>query len=223
MVTCSPAECMSRKNYSGRGYVVALNITAKAGSKFIDLQCWAAKHMLTVVEPLINKSQFVFSFDDALSTKLTSLGDVFAFEDWHELMKPNTLAPIVKRGQFIQELLHFDKNLILVQFNSNQSSELRCNYQWANFQHHCSQDVIDHLRLVRTVCMNASLASIEEFDRAIFGELSHEDSLVIFDEWTVPSLGDSGSDARRPKRIEFCGPVRSKNREQLIKFDVGVS
>ncbi len=187
--------------------MVAMNILITPGSRFIDLQCWATRHNLFVVEPLINKSQFTFTFEDSVSKELTPLGDVFALDHWQEIMKPNNLAPIAKREEFLQEISHFDKNLILIEITS--SDVRRCNYHWPQFQ-----DITEHLNLVGTVCVSADIDSIDSFDKVIFGKVSPADSVIVLSEWagTGPGgIGNGTEDVRLKNIVLHCGAVSTVN------------
>ncbi len=161
-------------NEAGRGYVIAMSLWEQltmGASNLIDLQCWAARHRLTVVEPLISKSQYVFTFNDSLAKNLLQFGDMYDREEWSRFSKHKHLLPMVTRGEFMQEISCFNKDVILVEIVFPEAS---CTLNWPEE---------NHLKIVRSVCVRMHYDRVEDFDRAIFGGLPPHNSIVIFRLW----------------------------------------
>ncbi len=175
------SDLQVNENCSGRGYVIAMNLWEQltmGASNLIDLQCWAARHRLTVVEPLINRSQYVFTFNDSLTKNLLQFGDMYDREEWSRFSKHKHLLPMVARGEFMQEISRFNKDVILVEIVSR---ETPCTFKWPEGSGDIEQ--IHHLKILRSVCVQLHYDRVEDFDRAIFGGLLPHNSLVIFSEW----------------------------------------
>lgn len=169
--------------WSGRGYVIGLGFWEQlimAARNLIHLQCWAAQHGLSVVEPLVNSSYFVFTFNETWAKGQMELGRIIDLQEWR---KQKHIAPLVSREQFMKEVAVFSKNVILVRmYYSERDGPMACSCNWSRELDGIAS--LGHrLRVVRTVCIDGKQSSLADFDRNIFGEVPTRDSLVIFSEW----------------------------------------
>ena len=174
--------CLENGNFSGRGYVVAMNTHGQlvtGTSNLLDLQCWAARHNLIVVEPFLNHRHFLFTFINPYPVTFKQLGDVFDRECWQEYSKAKKLSLTVTRDEFIREVSHYDKNVILVQMNT--SDKEPCIFHWQ--KELGSVEHFDHLRIARSVCVSRNQQSVNGFDRIVFGDTLPKNTLVVFSDW----------------------------------------
>ncbi len=185
-------EKVSPQHY--RGYVVAIKIWEQmimSLHNLADLQCWAARHKLSVVEHFFKHSRLSFTFEDKPSsnTTLLRMGDMFDMEAWSQYSKDTNIPPLVKPEAFSVALSQVNTtwNIILVQVVYKGSSAM-CRFTWTK-----GQQMVAGLsggRVVRRVCINAPKHRyVTYMDRAIFRNSDAKNTIVIFSEWRGIGVG----------------------------------
>ena len=187
-------------NVSGRSYAVSMNYWEQltmASSNLMDLQCWAARHKMVVVEPSLKpKASYLgFSFND---TSEFTLSDIYDMDKWRENSLVHNMAPLVSKDEFMQEITAFDKNVVLVQLKYGRegkgNSDDECNFDWedVNKPNLNGLDRFPRLKVVRRICIKNKFRPLQEFDRLIFSNLNPQevDIILLISEWR----GVGGSD-----------------------------
>ena len=174
-------------NSSDHGYVVGMYYWEQltmASSSLLDLQCWAARHKLVVVQPSLEliASYLKFTFDESLQKQMLELSDIYNMTEWNSYSKRNNLAPLVSRDEFLREIPHLEKEVILVEIHyEDHSGGHECTFNWK-----IESQVLKglrHLQVSRKVCLKNNIVDVNKFDHLIFGELRPENVVVFIREW----------------------------------------
>ena len=166
------------------GYVIAVKVweqMTRATGNLLDLQCWAARHHNSVVEPYFKDSRLLFTFDKSRSTSLLKLEDMFDMDDWRRYSKSNGLAPLLNEEEFFRAVGQKGQmwNVILVQMNY-ESKSTTCKFTWQEGARMVG--TLKNMKVVRKVCIGAKKGtSVSAFDNHIFGSLRN--TIVVFSEW----------------------------------------
>ena len=172
---------------SSPGYVVSLHFWEQltmATQNLIDLQCWAAKHKLVVVQPLISETYTRFTFSDALSSSWLRMDDLYNMSDWKQFSARNGLAPLVDRDQFLELATEQEMKVILVHFNYKKLNE--CTFDWPDGFDKAVQFALEHWHVVRNVCIIKPRipTSVENLNRQIYGSFyPPRNVIVVFNMW----------------------------------------
>ena len=184
---------------SGRSYIVGMwqweQLMASAFNS-IQLQCWIKTlektsyidpqiTSLSAVEPMVTHERSILGFDFS-NRSLPLASDVFDMESWYTQWPANgpPLAPLTTRADFIQEIKHFHKELILAQINYDPAKGYECEFDWEidflmqNLEHY------PLLKVVRKVCiygLNNFLA--KKFNELIFGDMKLKNTVVLISRW----------------------------------------
>ena len=183
---------------SYRSYVVAFSLWEQllgATQSFAQLQCWAKnlgkKSSVSVVEPYLKINRSNLGFSIAQSSTLfsnISLSSVYDMDTWDTLW-PNdggSLAPIVSKDTFLNEVTRFEKNVTLIQFKYLNTNKKVCDFSW-NIG--TLMEDLEHYRLTvtRKVCINLlKLIKSDDFKNLIIGDVgdhSVQNTVFIFKEW----------------------------------------
>ncbi len=191
------------------GYVVSLSLWEQltmAARNLIQLQCWAGRLTLNVVEPSLNSTYFMFTFNQTRQNQLMRLDRLFDMEAWKRQSQEDGIAPLVPREEFERELSVYDKNVILVQmsYSLQDGPSNLCSFNWSR---EISPGLLRYrMHVVRSVCVDGNQKTLADFDHIIFGNIPRENSVVIFNEWRAfgpdrlvpkPSCAKAGSYACR--------------------------
>ena len=172
---------------SEHGYVVGMfywEQLTMATNSFLDLQCWAARHKLVVVQPSLEviASYLKFTFDESLQKPMLQLSDIYNMTEWNSYSKHQNLAPLVSRDEFLKELPHFEKEVILVEIHyEDRSGGHECNFSWKIELQALKR--LKHLQVSRKVCLKNNIVDVNKFDQLIFGELQPVNTVVFIREW----------------------------------------
>ena len=180
---------------SNQSYVVVLDLWEQllAGStSFIQLLCWAeflhGAYPVSVVEPSTglhsNSSRWGFSFGN-FSNDLPKLSDVFDMRSWYGQWHTSwgTLSPITLQNKFLWEIKHFEMNVILVQFQYEQSSQKSCDFTWNNHIFMDTLKLYPLLKISRKVCINVNPIKSSELRDFILGDSEARNTVIIVMEW----------------------------------------
>ena len=185
---------------SARGYVIAMNFweqMTKATSNLLDLQCWAARHHNSVVEPYSVDSLLFFTFDKSRAASLMKLEDMFDMDDWRRYSKSNGLAPLVNQEEFFRAVALKGQtwNVILVQMQYY-GSKSTCKFTWQEGVRMVG--TLKNMKVARKVCIGAKKETyVSVFDRDVYGKLSTDNTIVVFNEWR--GIGGIGTERLRVK------------------------
>ena len=98
-----------------RGYIVALKIYEQqtmATGNLMQLQCFASKLNLRVVEPLMRESTLTTPLDHSKHTDMLQLEDIYDMQAWRQHAEKEGFMPLAKWEEFIR---HTTQNAVLVQ------------------------------------------------------------------------------------------------------------
>ena len=202
-LTANNCQVGKVSNSSSRGYAIALHFWEQAihaTHNLLALQCWAARHDLRVVAPVVRSSSVLrdssgprggewslsFFFNRVHPSLGMELENFFDMDDWTMFAREKGLAPLVSREEFLRDVSLHKKNVILVQLHyqlhSCKAGPCRCNWYEPDLN---GMRQIENLKVVRQVCINNlnGIMSVENFDKKIYGDLCPHDSVVIFDDW----------------------------------------
>ena len=193
------------------------------GSKnILQLQCWAHTlgGNLNVVEHSVkvNKSRLGFSF--ANSSRHFSdirLSDLFDMSTWHTMWqgRASGLAPIVSRTNFLSEIRLYQKNVILVQIQYLKPGSA-CTFSWDTITLMRELEDYQYLRVKRRACINLERQLSEtDFKRQVFGDISTENTVVIFREWR--GIGSGRSYFRLPSCSQEAKYNGFRHSKQVLK------
>ena len=184
---------------SGRSYVVAIYLWEQmmaASYNSLQMQCWAmtlrTNPPIRTVEPQakLNRSILGFSFiDDTLPV----VSDIFNMDSWytqwHKRGPP--LAPMTTRTDFLDEIRHFQKQVILVQTNFKRRKDgFECSFTWNITSLMKELEQYPLLKVVRKVCIySANAIPVATFNELVFGEVGNKNIVVILKEWRGILLG----------------------------------
>ena len=204
--TTEPVLPKMRAPLSGRGYVVALKIWEQllGGSRnLMQLQCWAGTlgSDVSVVEPflLTNRSELGLSLaSDSTAVSKLGLGILFDMSTWaQQWAGTGLLAPLVSREDLVSEVSQFEKLVILVEVKYlSLRQDAQCDFTWS---WSVMEDLKEYqnLNVARNVCINLQRKiSSNQFRSLVFGDLTPQNSLVIFKEWR--GLGPRRVDIQLP-------------------------
>ena len=184
---------------SGRSYIVGMwqweQLMASAFNS-IQLQCWIKTlektsyidpkiTSLSAVEPMVTHERSILGFDFS-NRSLPLASDVFDMESWYTQWPANgpPLAPLTTRADFIQEIKHFHKEVILAQIKYDPSKKYECKFDWDIKS--MMQDLNQYplLKVVRKVCIYA-LKPIpsDEFNKLLFGDMKLKNTVVLISRW----------------------------------------
>jgi len=172
---------------SKHGYVVGMfywEQLTMASSNLLDLQCWAAKHKLVVVQPSLEviASYLKFTFDESLQKQMLHLSDIYNMTEWNLYSKRHNLAPLVSREVFLREIVHLEKEVILVEIHyEDVRGDHECTFNWKIESEVLKQS--NHLHVRRKVCLRNNIVDIKKFNHLVFGELLPENVIVFIREW----------------------------------------
>ena len=184
------ADAITRRpiNYSSEyGYVIGMYYWEQltmASNSLLDLQCWAATHKLVVVQPALEviASYLKFTLDESLQKQMLHLSDIYNMTEWNLYSKRHNLAPLVSRDEFLRELVHLEKEVILVEIHyEDVRGDHECTFNWK-----IESEVLkrsNHLHVSRKVCLRNNIVDIKKFNHLIFGELLPENVIVFIREW----------------------------------------
>lgn len=179
-----------RKNVSGRGFVVALSLwdqTTQATANLIQLQCWAQRHNLIVVEPFLNNSYLSATFNQTLAKNMRELHNIFNMDAWANASLQMGLPALVSMERLWLEGMYYEKDVILVQIYypryTQEPGVVKCDYNWERGLEGMGR--LKLLKVVRSVCVRGNVpgASAKYLDNAIFAGRSSRDVVVIINEW----------------------------------------
>ena len=175
----------STKPRSGRGYVMAMHFWEQqtAGTaNMLQLQCWAARHNLIFVEPLVRDGYIIGTFNETKAAKLLGMSDLYDLDAWQRFAIQSGMAPVVKREEFLHELYQFEKDVILIQLESD--GPKGCLFAKLKMQGwEAFQQQNQHLKVVRNECLSHSSRTSATLDNLILGNVSPKDALVIIEMW----------------------------------------
>ena len=211
--------------FSGRSYVLGVSYWEQllGGSRnIIQLQCWVHTlgGNLNVVEPSLQVNKSVFGFSFANSSRYFTdvrLSDVFDMSTWHRLWQGSAsdLAPMVSRTNFLSEIRLYQKNVILVEIKYLKPGST-CTFSWNTSTLMREFEDYQYLRVKRRACINLQTQlSVTDFKCQVFGDLSTENTIVIFREWR--GIGPGRSHFRLPscaQGVKYYGIRQSK---QVLK------
>ena len=162
-----------------------------ASKNLFHMQCWASTlgSSVSVVQPflLTNRSELGLSLASN-STAVSKLGlsALYNMTTWaQQSTEAGLVAPLVSREDLESEISQFEKWVILVEVKYlSLSQHPKCNFTWD------VKDVMEDLKeyqnlsVARNVCINLQREiSPTMFRSLVFGDLSPQNSLVIFKEW----------------------------------------
>ena len=186
-----------------RGYILAEDYWEQqtaASRSLQDLQCWAAKLGLSVVEPFIHKSQLkssIFGPHPKKGEQVIKFGDLFSLEVWNRYSVEQKHAVLVPWEDFIQvapknvivaNFLYKDKNNQQLPKQDPSSSErykTGCPTAWPNAGMY-SQLKTNHFTVIRKVCFNflyRDRLTAVKFINHLYGDYSPDNVTVIFHQW----------------------------------------
>ena len=179
---------------SDRGYVLALRIWEQllAGSRnLLQMQCWANTLGLgvSVIQPslLSDRSRLGLSLArDSTAVSKLGLSALFNMSTWaQQWTETGLLAPLVSRNDLLSEISQFKKSVILVEVKYlSLNQDAKCDFTWNVNGVMKNLNQYWNLNVARNVCINfQERISQNLFRSLIFGDLSPQNSLVIFKEW----------------------------------------
>lgn len=188
------------------GYMLALKIYEQqtmATHNFLQLQCFASKLNLSVVQPVMKESCFSTPLDPLQRMHMLQLEDVYDMKGWREYAESKGYAPLVKWEEFIENA---PRNVVLVQMKYptvNHVRQIRDSgkpfphplSEKRDYERGCGYKILDkafaalkrkNFNVIRRVCFNflsGDLIPLQVYQRDILGEHNHTKVTVIIDEW----------------------------------------
>ena len=189
----SSHQWRNRSLLPGRSYVLALDLWEQlmcSAFNSIQLQCWIMSlnttSSISVVEPQVTKGRSILGFSFTDDT-LPIVSDVFDMDTWYTQWPERgpQLAPFITRADFIAEIKHFPKKVILVHQNFN--NEGRNNTYECKFTGNIGSlmrvfEQYPLLKVVRKVCILNGIPATE-FNKLVFGDVSIPNTVVVFRSW----------------------------------------
>ena len=189
-----------------RGYVLAVDYWEQqtSGSRNLQsLQCWAAQYNLSVVEPIISRSQLKTPLNNHVYKSRLWFRDFYDIEKWNRLSSGLKHSTLVGWEDFLTSA---PRNVILVSFKHAFSKNIKQNLEQLSRSDHphklpservregcpTNWDTIKqflhtyHFKVAREVCFNFGYGdglSGEEFRSHLYGSLSPSSSTVVFSQW----------------------------------------
>ena len=192
---------------TGSGYLIAtLSIyeqqTMATGS-IVQLQCFASKLNLSVVQPLMKNSFFSTPLNWSEHADMLQMEDIYNMKEWREHTGGKGYAPLVRWEEFID---HAPRDVILVQMKHLTLDQIYYRRKRGNkFPRPVSEDKeyetgCDHrgvsaafeilkqkkFRVIKKVCFNFEKGDnipMDTYLRDLYGGANHSRVTVIMDEW----------------------------------------
>ena len=207
-VTNVPRTPRTHKRRQFSGYLLILKIYEQqtmATGNLLQLQCFASKLNLSVVQPFMKDSCFATPLDEAKQRHMLQLDDVYDMTEWSKYAEGEGYAPLVKWEEFTK---HAPSNVILVQMRYPSLKEVKeLRGSGAIFPHPlsegnngykegCSNKAAErtkkalakrNFRVVRRVCYNFKSGDdipLQMYQDDMSGAREgHHNVTVIIDEW----------------------------------------
>ena len=188
-----------------RGYVLAVDYWEQqtSGSRNLqNLQCWAAHHNLSVVEPAMVGSVLKTPLNDHPVSRGFWFRDLFDLATWNRLSSRSSHSELVSWDYFLNSA---PRDVILVSFKHAFPDEIKqnlkrfassqapplpserikqgCTTNWNSAKEFFSRN---HFHVVREVCFNFAYGdrlSNDQFKSYLYGHLSPASSTVVFRQW----------------------------------------
>lgn len=189
-----------------RGAVLAINYYEQltmASRNLFQLQCWAKKLNLNVVQPIAKDSFLRTPLDNKLQDSLLKFEDLYNLTEWKVLTDKYSLAPLLEWKTFLATA---PRSVILVTYNYPSVPVLKarqragepvlhppegnrftsgCDSKWPTASE--LKFLEEHnFKVVHRVCFNfyhGDELSLEMFNSHILGEYSSSDITIIMDMW----------------------------------------
>ena len=190
---------------TARGYVLAGDFWEQqtSGSRNLqNLQCWAGKLGISVVEPFMHNSVLKTSIHSQNGMRF---GDLFSLESWNRYSMKQQHAILVPWEDFLQGA---PKNVIVANLKYEYLPAVKKNRQLVKqdpskfpplsemYKTGCSKGWPDtrmykqlkmaKFKVVRNVCFNfeyGNKLTTDEFNHDLYGSYSPNDVIVIFRQW----------------------------------------
>lgn len=188
-----------------RGYVLAVDYWEQqtSGSRNLqNLQCWAAQHNLSVVEPAMVGSVLKTPLNDCPVSKGFWFRDLFDLATWNRLSSRSSHSELVAWDYFLSSA---PRDVILVSFKHAYPNEIKQSLKMLNSKQvpplpserikqgcttnwNSAKEFFDrnHFHVVREVCFNFDYGdrlSNDQFKSYLYGHLSPASSTVVFRQW----------------------------------------
>ena len=187
------------------GYILALKIYEQqtmATGNLLQLQCFASKLDLLVVQPFMKNSKLFTPLDESQHPTMLQLEEVYKMEGWSEHAKREGYAPLVRWEEFIKNA---PRNVILVQMKYPSINHVKRFHhsgmqfphalsEERNYKRGCGYSVIEkafnplrkrNFSVIRNVCYNflsGDEIPFEVYHNDLLGHNS-ENVTIIIDEW----------------------------------------
>ena len=201
-----PRAAPLKKSY--RGYVLAGDYWEQQSSacrNLQNLQCWAAKLDLYVVEPFMANSQLKTPFANMVGSKLL-FSDLFDLQSWNRASVKLGRKGLVEWENFVENA---PREVIYVHFKFSNWNDIRkvkkevllnpskyppkgerhkvgCDMSFP-FKPYETKFVADHnFTVVRSVCFNfeyGDFVSLKDFQMQLYGAYSPQEVTVYFRQW----------------------------------------
>ena len=188
---------------TGSGYLIALSIYEQqtmATGNIIQLQCFASKLNLSVVQPLMKNSFFSTPLNWSEHADMLQMEDVYNMKEWREHTGGKGYAPLVRWEEFID---HAPRDVILVQMKYHPLLRIvSLQKHGVEFPHPVSEDKrykhgcdyrnvtkafqvlkAKNFTVIEKLCYNyrtGDLVPLETYKREMYGGLN---LTVIVDDW----------------------------------------
>ena len=190
----------------GSGYIIALEIyeqqTMGTGNIF-QLQCFASKLNLSVVQPLMKNSFFYTPLNSTEHVGMIELEDLYNMQEWTNYTQSRGYAPLVRWEDFME---HAPRDVILVQMNYLALSRIKdIQKSGEKFPHPVSEskDYMQgcdfnktdkalealtgkNFRVVKKVCYNFTTGDIiplQAFQEDLSSDHNNSRATIIIDAW----------------------------------------
>lgn len=203
--TSHPAAS-SQKTGETSGYILALKIYEQqtmATGNLLQLQCFASKLNLSVVQPSMQGSCLSTPLDSLQHSHMLQLEDVYNMQEWRAHTRSKGYASLVRWEEFIE---HAPRDVILIQMKYpilSQIKDIRDSgkqfphpvSESKNYEKGCGYKIVNiafgilkkkGFRLIHNVCFNflsGDEIPFEVYRRDLLGGRDPTTVTVVIDEW----------------------------------------
>lgn len=202
----SASRAPAMRKWQFIGYLLTLKVYEQqtmATGNLMQLQCFASKLNVSVVQPFTKDSALTTPLDESQHQHMLRLEDVYNMEDWNQYAEREGYAPLVKWEEFIK---YAPRDVVLVQMKYPLLSQVKKFHSSGKafphplsesrlYQKGCSYKVAEKamkalrrkdFRVIRRVCYNFLSGDdipLQVYQHELWGGESPTNVTVIIDQW----------------------------------------